>query len=134
MEKVLFELPAMYGDHHVMEVRRVLSMLPGVEAIYASSAFHVVEVMFDETKLSGEEIEAQLEEAGYLGELSVPVEAGTPATRNNGQKRLFRHTAAHEAAGPVISFAQTVSHAGRPLWPCPGMGIIRGREEEAIDG
>lgn len=133
MEKALFELPAMYGDHHVVEVRRVLSALPGVEGIYASSAFHVVEVMFDETKLSAEQIEAQLEETGYLGELPVPVEAGA-AARENGENVLFRHTAAHEAAGPAVSFAQTVSHAGRPLWPCPGMGVLPRREEETIDG
>jgi len=133
MEKALFELPAMYGDHHVMEVRRVLSALPGVEAIYASSAFHVVEVTYDEMKLSVDEIEAQLEETGYLGDLSVPLEAGT-AAGENGRSVLFRHTAAHEAAGPGVSFTQTVSYTGRPLWPCPGIGVIRGREEESIDG
>lgn len=133
MEKARFELPAMYADHHVMEVRRILSALPGVEAIYASSAFHVVEVTFDEAKLSVEEIEAQLEETGYRGELPVPVEEGT-AAGENGRGVLFRHTTAHEAAGPAVSFAQTVSYTGRPLWPCPGMGVIRGREEESIDG
>lgn len=133
MEKALFELPTMYGDHHVMEVRRILTALPGVEAIYASSAFHVVEVTFDETRLSGEKIEAHLEEAGYLGELPVPVEAGTSA-RENGDIVLFRHTAAHKAAGPAVSFAQTVSHTGRRLWPCPGIGVLQGRQEETIDG
>ncbi|MDX1687583.1 MAG: heavy-metal-associated domain-containing protein [Candidatus Promineifilaceae bacterium] len=133
MERVLFELPAMYGDHHVMEVRRILAALPGVETVYASSAFHVVEVTFDETKLSGDEIETQLGEAGYLGDLPVPVEVGA-AARENGEKHHFRHTAAHEAAGPAVSFTQTVSHAGRPVWPCPGIGVIRGKEEETING
>ena len=132
MEKALFELPAMYGDHHVMEVRRVLSALPGVEAIYASSAFHVVEVTFDETKLSVETIEDRLEEAGYLGDLPVPAETGVAA--GNGQNLLFRHTTAHEAIGSTVSFAQSVPFAGRPVWPCPGIGLIQGSEEETIDG
>ena len=134
METAHFKLPAMYADHHVMEVRRVLSMLPGVEKIYASSAFHVVEVAFDQSKLTVEAIEARLEEAGYLGDLSAPVEAGTAANGENGGNVLFRHTAAHEAAAPVIGFAQTVSYTGPPLWPCPGIGVIRGQEEETIDG
>lgn len=132
METALFELPTMYGDHHVMEVRRILSALPGVEQIYASSAFHLVEVTFDETKLNAETIEDRLEEAGYLGDLPVPVETGVAA--GNGQNVLFRHTAAHEATGATVSFAQTVPFAGRPLWPCPGIGLIPGREEETIDG
>jgi len=24
----------------------------------------------------------------------------------------------------VVSFAQNVSFLGKPLWPCPGMGVI----------
>jgi len=30
MEVLSLELPAMYGDHHVVEVRRLLFELPGV--------------------------------------------------------------------------------------------------------
>ena len=37
----------MYGDHHVVEVRRLLLEMPGVTDVYASSSFQVVEVAFD---------------------------------------------------------------------------------------
>ena len=30
MQKVTYETPALYGDHHVLEVRRILLELPGV--------------------------------------------------------------------------------------------------------
>ena len=39
MEVFNIDLPAMYGDHHVVEVRRILMDIPGVEDVYASSGF-----------------------------------------------------------------------------------------------
>ena len=41
MNKVTIDLPSMYGDHHVQEVRRLLFDLDGVEEVYASSAFQL---------------------------------------------------------------------------------------------
>ena len=49
MEKKSFKLPAMYADHHVVEVRRILLEMPGVQDVYASSAFQVADVTFDPT-------------------------------------------------------------------------------------
>lgn len=125
MQTLSVKVPAMYGDHHVIEVRRLLFDLPGVADVYASSSFQIVEVEFDETKLDPDRIEATLDEAGYLGELPIPTENETPLTRGNGQKQgFFRHTAAHANTGHVVSFAQKIPYAGRPLWPCPGMGPL----------
>ena len=124
------DLPTMYGDHHVTEVRRLVLELPGVADVYASSGFQVVEVQYDETKLDPDQIQATLEEAGYIGNVPVPVEKGALSERENGDKPYFRHTEAYEQTGrtvtgsPVVSFAQQVPYAGRPLWPCPGMGPI----------
>ena len=118
------DLPAMYGDHHVTEVRRLLFALPGVTDVYASSGFQYVEVQYDEAKLDVAEIETTLESAGYLGELALPVERGAIGERENGDKPYFRHTAASEQTGQTVGFAQHVSYAGRPLWPCPGMGPL----------
>jgi excisionase family DNA binding protein len=123
MEKVVFDVPSMYGDHHVVEVRRILLEMSGVEQVYASSAFQAVEVDFDPEKVSVEQIKTRLAEAGYLEELSVPVEDSTAAAPN-GKKPFMRHTAAHEQAQQTVSFAQIVSYSGRPLWPCPGMGVV----------
>ena len=126
MEKLIFNVPAMYGDHHVIEVRRTLLEIAGVEEVNASSCFHTVEVTFDTSKVGRNEIQNKLEQAGYLDELTVPVETDTPATQTNGkQKPFFRHTAAYEQAKQAVSFAQSISYAGRPLWPCPGMGVLK---------
>ncbi len=75
MKTISFDLPAMYGDHHVVEVRRILLELPGVEEVYASSTFHVVEISFNPEKLEDQEIETKLQETGYLGDWDLPVEA-----------------------------------------------------------
>jgi hypothetical protein len=77
-----------------------------------------------------------LEEAGYLGELPVAVEQGAVEGRENGDKPFFRHTTAYAEAGKTVSFAQKVPFAGRPLWPCPGMGPIeqqKGEPEEEMN-
>jgi hypothetical protein len=73
----------------------------------------------------------KLDEAGYLGEWTVPIEAGATAYHAEaGLKPYFRHTAAYEQTRLVVSFAQNVSYLGRPLWPCPGMGVISKPMEE----
>jgi copper chaperone CopZ len=126
MEKVTFALPMMYGDHHVIEVRRLVSSIPGIENIYASSCFHVVEIEYDESKVEADAVRDLLEEAGYLGEMVMPVERGTEAT--NGKKAFFRHTAVLEQTGNTVSFAQQAPYEGRPLWPCPGVGALQKEE------
>jgi excisionase family DNA binding protein len=131
MQKVLFDVPTMYGDHHVLEVRRILFETRGVEDVNASSCFQTVEVSFDPAKVSEEEIRAKLDEAGYLGDLQTPVESELPAqeTRGNGDA-YFRHTTAFEQTKQVVNFAQTVTYSGRPLWSCPGIGVISAAELE----
>ena len=128
MENLTLELPAMFGDHHVIEVRRILLELPGMENIYASSSFRLVEVSFDPDKVSSEEIKTRLEAAGYYGEMPIPVEAETPSYNQEGST-YFRHTEVYETTRQVVGFAQNVSPSSRPLWPCPGVGAIKKMEE-----
>ena len=129
MPSVTFEVPSMFGDHHVTAVRRLLLALPGVKGVYASSSFRVVEVQYDGDILSPDEIEAALAEAGYMGEVPIPEETGIAVNRNGGSA-YFRHTAAFAQTGRSLGFTQKVSYQGRPLWPCPGMGVIPNIEEE----
>jgi copper chaperone CopZ len=110
----------MYGDHHVLTVRQLLNALPGVRKIYASSSFQIVEVEYDETQLSEEEIQTSLAEAGYLEQFLIPTEIGTSVANQDG-KPFFRHTAVFNQTGTTISFGQTVPEVERPLWPCPGI-------------
>lgn len=114
-----FPLPMMYADHHVLEVRRLLLSLPGVNAVYASSSFQTVDVNFEESALTEEDIQAALSKAGYMDELPVVVEFGSPVAE--GGKPFFRHTAVFPQTGQTISFGQDVPNVERPLWPCPGL-------------
>ena len=97
MKTVSFETPALYGDHHVLEVRRILFALPGVIDVDASSAFQMGDVTYDPEKINDLEIAMKLDQAGYLGEWTLPIEAGTSAYHAAaGLKPYFRHTAAYE--------------------------------------
>jgi copper chaperone CopZ len=128
METKTFEAPALFGDHHVSEVRRILMEVPGVSDVYASSAFQVIEVTFDPKKTDVKQITQSLEAAGYLGEIPVLAETGVPVEKREGEG-IFRHTAVYETVKGTVSFAQRVNYNGRPLWPCPGLGPIKHTEE-----
>lgn len=124
METITFEMPIMFGDHHVLEVRRLLLELPGVTEVYASSCFQVVEINYDENEINEKSIQDELEKSGYLGEFHLPVESGVTADKQNGEPVFFRHTAVIEQAGPTVSFNQNAPYQGRPLWPCPSLGTL----------
>jgi hypothetical protein len=98
--------------------------LTGVSDVYASSAFQVVEVTFDPTKIGADQIEARLREAGYLGEIPMLVETGIAVEKKEGDA-FFRHTAVYETVKTTVTFAQRVESNGRPLWPCPGLGPVK---------
>lgn len=127
MQTKTFATPALYGDHHVMEVRRILLEMEGVVDVYASSAFQVTQVTFDSDKLQAEAIEARLREAGYLDDLPIPMEPGG-AVRRAEDDGAYRHTAVYETVKNTVAFAQRVPYSGRPLWPCPGMGVVKAGE------
>jgi copper chaperone CopZ len=128
---VTFDTPALYGDHHVVEVRRLLQELPGVEDVYASSAFRIVDVTYDDAVIAEAQLGQKLDEAGYLGELVSPQELGD-AVYAAGDRSMayFRHTDVFETSRQVVSFAQKVAYSGRPLWNCPGFGVIKNKMED----
>jgi copper chaperone CopZ len=131
MKTITIETPALYGDHHVIEVRRVLLELPGVSDVYASSAFHLVEVNYDPEKINEQTIQGKLAEMGYLEEIQLPTESGKAAhLMENQALNYFRHTEVYETARNEVSFAQNVAYSGRPLWNCPGMGVINNKMED----
>ncbi|HZY42346.1 MAG TPA: heavy-metal-associated domain-containing protein [Anaerolineae bacterium] len=128
METVTIDVPTMYADHHVSEVRRLLLALPGVEDVYASSAFHVVRARIDPATASEAGLRATLSAAGYLGELQIVTEDWKSGTPKETEDNPFRHTSASEQMKGV-AFGQTVDYTGKPLWPCPGMGPVKAMEE-----
>jgi copper chaperone CopZ len=125
MQKATFDTPALFGDHHVAEVRRILFEVQGVKDVYASSAFRVVQITFDELQTNNEKLAKVLDAAGYLGEIQMLAETGV--AMENGS--FFRNSAIYETMKKSISFHQTVPYSGRPLWNCPGMGVIKNIEE-----
>lgn len=131
MQTKKFDMPALFADHHVTEVRGILLELPGVKDVYASSAFRFVEVTYDEKTINDLEIALKLDEAGYLGEWTVPVEVGVEAPKPDSEHETFyRHSAVYETTKKTVAFAQRVNYQGRPLWHCPGLGTIKSDEEE----
>jgi hypothetical protein len=124
MSKVVFATPALYGDHHVIEVRRILLEKPGILEVYASSCFHIVEASYDPLQITTEDISACLASAGYLDQLPVESEPGVYTPRQGDGTGSFRHTVKYEQAGRSVSFSQNVLQPPRPAWPCPGMGLL----------
>ena len=73
MQQIILDVPAMYGDHHVMRVREVLLEAAGVKEVTASGARRKVAVGFDEKATSSEAIVKALTSAGYTpGEATAP--------------------------------------------------------------
>lgn len=73
MENILLTVPSMYADHHVIAVRQALLAMPGVEEIWASSAWQQVQVAYDPAAVSPDAMSQALEQAGY------PIGNGTSA-------------------------------------------------------
>jgi len=86
MEKVVLDVPNLWADHHVLNVRDALVNLEGVEDVYASSAWKQVLVAYDPAKTDRAAIEKALAEAGYpVGEGGPPMLA--PATEKRRDPR-----------------------------------------------
>jgi len=124
MKKIVLETPGLYADHHVTDVRRLLLEVPGVEEVYASSAFQVVEITFDPQKISEDTLNKLMVNAGYMNELMVPGESGVASSEVETTLVFQRHTQAYAMTNQTVSFTQEVNSTGRPLWNCPGIGIL----------
>ena len=137
MASLSLELPSMYGDHHVIEVRRILLELDGVTEVYASSGFQAVEVEYNSKKTPKKDLVAALESAGYTSDFNISQELSIPANEQKGEA-FFRHTEASEHTGNTVNFEQAVRAQKSPLWPCPGMGPVKTKtllvDEETEDG
>jgi copper chaperone CopZ len=128
MESLTLDLPAMYGDHHVTEVRKILLAIPGVTDVYASSAFQVVTATYDPVRTDASTIRARLGEAGYLEDLATPHETDEAAVSPDEHAPFFRHATGYPQTGRVVSFAQHVGSTARSLWPCPGIETVKAME------
>jgi copper chaperone CopZ len=91
MDKITLTVPTMYADHHVTNVKRLLSPIKGVENVFASAAFKQVTVEFNKTQVTQDQIVKALIQAGYApGDEQVvmrrPDGRFDPAWDNNGAR------------------------------------------------
>ena len=100
MQKITFDTPVLFGDHHVLEVRSILLALPGITEVYASSSFHIIEVNFDPAQITAEQITACLESTGYL--------SNSPGFTGETSPAPMRRTATFSQTPLVVSFTQDV--------------------------
>ena len=131
MKVLSLDLPAMYGDHHVVEVKRLLIGLEGVKEVYASSGFQAADITYNAKKVAKKDIVSKLDGAGYIGELLIPEESGIAVNvGDSGAESFYRHTEAYAQTGKIVSFGQDLVREGRGLWPCPGMSPMTSMDEE----
>ena len=72
MASLELTIPALWADHHVTAVKRLLSPIAGVEDVLASSAFKAVVIEYDAKKTSEAALVKALTAAGYApGDLEV---------------------------------------------------------------
>ncbi len=86
MEKLQLNIPDLWADHHVLKVRALLTALPGMQDVIASSAFRMVILSYDPTLTSPGAIMAELEEAGY----PVAIDGGVIAEKCSRRRRQAR--------------------------------------------
>ena len=65
MKKVLYNIPDMHCSNCPMHLEAIEDDLPGIRRIKASYQKGTLEVEFDETLVSEEQIKAAVSEAGY---------------------------------------------------------------------
>lgn len=115
MEKLSLNIPLMYGDHHVLAVKKLLEALDGVESIYATSAFKHVLVTFDPAKISQADLVKVLTDNGYAPGVEMAVPEWKPVQQEGARfvraSGLAQMTMFNVPAMPVGTDAPR---------PCPG--------------
>ncbi len=104
MEQVTLTVPAMFADHHVIRVKRLLSPLSGVENVIASSAFKEVTIEFDPAKTSAAALSKALTDAGYApGDEQVvkksPMATPDPAWEKSGVRVVTTNPVDNQLSG-----------------------------------
>lgn len=118
MESVRLNLPTMYGDHHVVKVRQLISILTGVVDMRASAAQQQIVVTYDPTKITADAIASALSSGGY-----PPGEA--PGAMAPADVDDLRHVAASDRAEAVPE---------SKYQPPPTFGACPGLEMQAVAG
>jgi copper chaperone CopZ len=123
MQRLTLELPAMYGDHHVTEVRELLGKIAGVGRVHASAAWQRVELEYDPGLTTAETIRQALLARGYGdGEHLPPV---SPRTKSLTEFAI--------GAGATEQFVEKVPEWHGGFSPCPGFEVLHPAEVHPAD-
>jgi len=123
VEKFTLELPMMYGDHHVVEVRHILNALPGVINIRASAARRRAELDYDAEQISAEAIKDALRGRGYSEADTLP--PVSPRTKGITDYAV--------GPGGAEEFVERVPAWGGAFGPCPGFEVLHPGEVHPAD-
>ena len=72
VNRVILNIPRLYGDHHVAPIQQVLANRPGIDNLLISPAHRQVRVDFAPDAVSEVQIRAWLSEAGYPPQVPLP--------------------------------------------------------------
>jgi copper chaperone CopZ len=70
MEKVVFNIPSLWADHHTLAVREALGQVSGVEEVTASALYKDVVIQYDPSAVSPDVLESTLADAGYAAKIA----------------------------------------------------------------
>jgi copper chaperone CopZ len=65
MDRVTFNIPALWADHHVLAVREALGQVSGVEEVIASSLYKDVLIKYDPATVTPDALAGALTQAGF---------------------------------------------------------------------
>ncbi len=110
LQKETISLPAMYGDHHVVEVRQIVTALPGVKEVRASASRRKIFITFDRAQVTLEAISAALAQGGFAP-------GAAPAAASETGDHL-----------PIVAAADQVDVRESKYSPPPAFGVCPGLE------
>ena len=113
-QKESISLPAMFGDHHVVAVRQIVSALPGVKEVQASASRRNILVTFNRAQLTVEAILAALSQHGFAPGASPTAAVGAGDNL------------------PIVAAADQVDIREAKYSPPPAFGVCPGLETRYV--
>ena len=113
-QKESISLPAMFGDHHVVAVRQIVSALPGVKEVQASASRRKILVTFNRAQLTVEAILAALSQHGFAPGASPTAAVGAGDNL------------------PIVAAADQVDIREAKYSPPPAFGVCPGLETRYV--
>ena len=107
-------LPALFGDHHVVQVRQIVTALPGVKAMRASASRRKITLTFNKAQVTLEAICAALAQGGFAP-------GAAPAEALSAGENL-----------PIVAAADQVSVREAKYAPPPAFGVCPGLETRYV--